>query len=545
MSKVRDFFPLHFCSIYAIGVAHPLLERLSTNAEFFIIRNCNPADILVFVAILFFGIPGFLLLIVSLARLVHSGFSFSLRMILLFLTLSGTILVGLNRLLQLGSVNLMIALLLSALILWGYLRSALIRGCFHYLFPVILIVPLLFLLNPSIGKLIFRKQMTMERIKVQSTMPVVIVVFDEFPLISLLDQNYKIDRDMYPNFARLAEESSWYANATTVGDGTPTAVPSILTGKYPEKLQLPIIEDHPQNLFTLFGGSYQLNVTERITRLCPKDIYRAPESETFVIRMKGIFRDLAAVYLHIVVPSTWTNQLPPVGNAWGNFWNRGNPAGETTNVDRAQEFRQFIDSIGESNEPSLYYFHSLLPHDPWEFLPSGEKKYCRVSADPKSPLNNELRCHLLQVRFVDVLMGELIAKLKKTNLYDRSLIIIVADHGRSFDLHSSRRAVRRSNYSDQMLVPLFIKAPHQTKGSVNFRNVETIDILPTIADYLGVRIQWSDGSSLLNRDAPERRKKWLYSRISQALISFEPNMRIDPETMKMKIAIQQTVSSLD
>ena len=34
--------------------------------------------------------------------------------------------------------------------------------------------------------------------------PIVLVVFDEFPVASLLDRNHQIDRERYPNFARLA-----------------------------------------------------------------------------------------------------------------------------------------------------------------------------------------------------------------------------------------------------------------------------------------------------------------------------------------------------
>jgi hypothetical protein len=50
-----------------------------------------------------------------------------------------------------------------------------------------------------------------------------------------------------------------------------------------------------------------------------------------------------------------------------------------------------------------------------------------------------------------------------------------------------------------MPVPLFIKAPHQHEGAVDDLNVETVDILPTLADMLGVRLPWPvDGYSVLN-----------------------------------------------
>ena len=40
-----------------------------------------------------------------------------------------------------------------------------------------------------------------------------------------------------------------------------------------------------------------------------------------------------------------------------------------------------------------------------------------------------------------------------------------------------------------MSVPLFIKYPAQTAGSIDDRNIETIDILPTIAEVLGMPLR--------------------------------------------------------
>jgi hypothetical protein len=60
--------------------------------------------------------------------------------------------------------------------------------------------------------------------------PVVMVLFDEFPLSSLLDANGQIDKRVYPSFAELAGQSTWYRNATGVAGFTPWALPAMLTG---------------------------------------------------------------------------------------------------------------------------------------------------------------------------------------------------------------------------------------------------------------------------------------------------------------------------
>ena len=97
---------------------------------------------------------------------------------------------------------------------------------------------------------------------------------------------------------------------------------------------------------------------------------------------------------------------------------------------------------------------------------------------------------------MDTLVGELVARLKSAGLYEKSLIVLTADHGVSFRPHDNRRSITKTNFADIMAVPLFIKAPFQQQGEILDHNVETIDILPTIADILGVELPWPvDGGS--------------------------------------------------
>jgi hypothetical protein len=99
--------------------------------------------------------------------------------------------------------------------------------------------------------------------------PVVIILFDEFPLSSLLDSKGQIDRRAYPDFAALADQSTWYRNATGVAGYTPWALPAMLTGNYPAEARAPSYTEHPDNLFTLLGRHYDVKAYETISQLCP------------------------------------------------------------------------------------------------------------------------------------------------------------------------------------------------------------------------------------------------------------------------------------
>ena len=51
--------------------------------------------------------------------------------------------------------------------------------------------------------------------------PVVVILFDEFQGTMLLDEQGRIDRSLFPNFAELADRGAFYLNATTEADLTP------------------------------------------------------------------------------------------------------------------------------------------------------------------------------------------------------------------------------------------------------------------------------------------------------------------------------------
>ena len=85
---------------------------------------------------------------------------------------------------------------------------------------------------------------------------------------------------------------------------------------------------------------------------------------------------------------------------------------------------------------------------------------------------------------------------------------MVADHGVSFRLGHDRRLVRRGNVEDLAPVPFFLKAPGQRGGRISDRRLQTIDVLPTIADIVGTPdpVEGVDGRSALGAAKPRRRE---------------------------------------
>jgi hypothetical protein len=118
------------------------------------------------------------------------------------------------------------------------------------------------------------------------------------------------------------------------------------------------------------------------------------------------------------------------------------------------------------------------------------------------------------------------------------LLVVTADHGASFRPAQSRRDPANMEHPEDALgVPLFVKPAHQHEGRVSLRNVETIDILPTIADLLGIGIPWPiDGCSAVDPSCPPRERKVMYDR-DDVRLSFDPDLPLRRESLERKLEI--------
>jgi len=304
--------------------------------------------------------------------------------------------------------------------------------------------------------------------------PVVVLVLDEFPTDSLTRPGGAIDAGRFPGFAALARDATWFLNAWSIYDSTPQALPAILTGKVPTGPQRPSWREHPQSLFSVLAGAgYGIRAFEEASRLCPPRL--CSRTGTYgQTRPNVLFR-------------------------------------------RPKRLRRTIASIRPRRRPTLYFHHSLLPHVPWSFGPSGRGRQGFEPgalpdfsappgfADPFLTDHNQQR-HLLQVGFVDRELRRLVARLRATGLYRRALVVVTADHGISFARDTrDRRTATLANLHEVAPVPLFVKLPGSERGAVSRSYASTVDVLPTIAGVLGVRLpRRVDGRSAFGSEVAAR-----------------------------------------
>ncbi len=496
----------HVLALWGFAVAQPLYDILRQNGEFFIAHRTTPFDLVLLAVLLAFAIP----LLILLPWLACRAISRRLGRVAL-VALIGLLATALASQLMAHRVTLptaahfAIAAIVGGAVAWAYATRAGARQFMTMLSVAAVIFPALFLLHPSMSMFMWpdNRDAAAAAAIDREVPPIVFLVFDQLPLTSLLATDGHIDRARYPGFAALADHATWYRNATTVAEFTGWAVPPIVSGLRPTPQKVPTSRSYPDNLFTWLGARYRFEVQEPITPLCP-DRLCDTEREPWASRLTGMTLDSAVVYLNLALPAGLRTYLPPLTENWKDFindqrWQRRWV--RQRDDDRRAVPRALIDGISRDDpQPTVYFAHVLLPHEPYVYQRSGQQfapdgrlvglsQQGRWTTDPW-PVTQAYRRHLVQLEYVDAIIERLVQRLKGEGLFDRALIVVTSDHGVSFRPGAPFKALEADNTVDVMSVPLLIKAPGQQRGVVDDANVESIDVMPTIASLLGVPLTW-------------------------------------------------------
>jgi arylsulfatase A-like enzyme len=181
-----------------------------------------------------------------------------------------------------------------------------------------------------------------------------------------------------------------------------------------------------------------------------------------------------------------------------------------------------------ADRPTFLYVHYLDPHDPYnapEDLLYGDP----TSAQRKDesffhphegmtprPLPNSVmtdvdeatlaalkRRYDSEIRFVDDRIAKLMDRLEAAGHYrpERDLLILTSDHGEEHYEHQ-QWLHGWSLFEEMIHVPLILRGPGFPQGAVHPHPVALVDILPTVAESLGLALGGPvHGKSLLQEDA--------------------------------------------
>ncbi len=340
----------------------------------------------------------------------------------------------------------------------------------------------------------------------ESQPAVFILVFDELGYNVLLEEEGKLDGELFardgkldtesfPNIAGLAQDGVWFTNATTNSLHSISVLPRFidpvksLSEQFNIRLysQYVRVEEHYYDdcgrVITCRGVGY-LTENNRLRvagNLALRAFYQATPKpvETAINRPMGWLLDRLG----------WA--YPPTDRA-----------GIHTFTER--QFSQFLDDIeGQNALGRIYVLHLFLPHDPFAFDRQGN------AVNTSSPLwKGRSRAqdgparYREQVMYVDRLVGEFVSKLKREGIYDQSVIAITGDHGPRSFIPSPGRPT--AEFSPR--VPLVIRAPGLSREVSNVDYQHT-DFGATLTDILGLPPpDGAEGISAFSEERPQRDK---------------------------------------
>ena len=146
-----------------------------------------------------------------------------------------------------------------------------------------------------------------------------------------------------------------------------------------------------------------------------------------------------------------------------------------------------LDAIGD---PFYAYVITVTSHHPFQALPAAKHPI----GLPAPYDGTHVEDYLSNIEYADRAFGEFLKEYESSGLADHCVLVVLGDH---FGLRPPAAGTpgaaaleaavgREYDLVDSMRVPLIIRLPGQTEGRVVTDTVGQVDIMPTLADVLGL-----------------------------------------------------------
>lgn len=244
---------------------------------------------------------------------------------------------------------------------------------------------------------------------------------------------------------------------------------------------------------------------------------------------------------------------------------------KTASLRTFRQARKMI--LTEKFQNALFFLHSYQVHSPYkpeidlaieyfskcnivphlfkfnagEFINKGKDLYKKLPENERLDIQHvyEAGIYTFDHRF-----GQFISFLKRQNIYDDALIILLSDHGEEFMDHGAWEH-GHSLYNELIKIPLIIKFPGNRGAGQAINSLASItDILPTIMDIEGITMDESrstnlDGISLVPAVRGEKRKKIKERKLISCLaakVMRKTNMKISVISGNLKFIYYEKMS---
>ena len=257
----------------------------------------------------------------------------------------------------------------------------------------------------------------------------------------------------------------------------------------------------PHSIFSLLSGLYPVPRGDRIHSL-DKGL-RYPSLFT---RLPGDYRSLLVSpgVLTWYFPREYLNHRGP-REIFGfkDLPLKRRPAGVRLaryDTDAVTFFLRRLDRI--RSQPFVAVYYSFAAHWPYPDLgpryhrfPSSPRSYRRMTGPERL---NRYRNNLY---LLDTQIKRIHDHLQKRKLMDRTILVLVGDHGEAFGQHRRNWIHSRQSFEENVRVPAILYQPKLLRARRETRPTSHVDLLPTLLDAMGAsyNIKLLQGESVFQK----------------------------------------------
>jgi len=331
------------------------------------------------------------------------------------------------------------------------------------------------------------------------------------------------NKNITPNIDKLSKESVVFTNAYSTGPVTPHSFPGILTSTYPFDYNGPAKIDRGRILISevlksngYITAAFHSNPYlsdflgfnkgwDYFEDISPSDFFsfNSKKNKTNKINLflKLLFKKFTlnfSPYLFFITKYlryriTKNENIIPSSKVKASFLNL--------------IAKEFINSLNGKNKSFFLWIHYMDVHDPYlslnTYLYNAIPNFWEYTFDQirglkdfykKKPFYKFIKNHLEKcielydegIGYLDSQIGDLLKFLKDKQIYNKSIIILTADHGDEFFEHEGFSHLPKL-YNELLHVPLLIKLVNNKPLKIN-KTISLIDLSPTICSLIEISI---------------------------------------------------------
>lgn len=290
---------------------------------------------------------------------------------------------------------------------------------------------------------------------------------------------YGCERPTSPRLDALAARSQVFSRAIAASSWTLPSHASIFTGKFPASHGAQYDPEGPLRLTAAIEG--------------PKDweLYRARGLSPTEVTLAETLR-AAGYRTSAVVAGPWLKRVFGLDRGFEQYDDReigdvnGRLASEVTGA-----ALRFLERAGD--EPFFLFLNYFDPHGPFE---------------APSPFDGTFGNELLdrydeEIQYMDYHVGRLFDAMERSGIFDRTLVVVVADHGELLGEHG-KEGHGATLFEEEIHVPCLVKYPGgEVAPGTTDRPLHHVDVLPLVLERLGLPVpEGIQGSTAEGRRHP-------------------------------------------